>query len=257
METILDISGLTMRFGGLVAVSDFDLQMEKGELVGLIGPNGSGKTTVFNMISGFYRPTAGSILFEGKDMVGLRPDQVVASGVARIFQNNRLFTDFTVYDNVMLSQHVRMKASPAAAVLRLPIYARQEAEAHETAMGLLASLGLKAVAHEQAGSLPYGLQRKVEVARALATKPRLLLLDEPATGMSVEEVTDMMDFILRIQEEFSLTILLVEHTMRVVMGCCPRMLVLNYGKTICKGTPEQVQCDPQVITAYLGEEGGQ
>ncbi len=252
--SLLDIDHLTMRFGGLTAVSDFDLSMEKGEIVGLIGPNGSGKTTVFNMLSGFYRATEGQIYFDGRKITGLRPDQVTASGIARIFQNNRLFRNLSVFDNVMVGCHLRLRSTPVGAVLRLPGYVREEKTAYDETMALLAGLGLSEFLTEPAGKLPFGLQRKLEVARALATKPKLLLLDEPATGMSPEETSDMMGFILKVRKDFDLTIFLIEHTMRVVMGCCSRMLVLNYGKTIARGCPDEIQSNPDVIQAYLGVE---
>lgn len=252
--SVLEIDSLTMRFGGLTAVSDFCLILEKGELVGLIGPNGSGKTTVFNMITGFYKPTEGKIILNGAEIAGLRPDQVAALGIARIFQNSRLFRELTVLDNVLIGHHLRLRSSPFGAVLRLPGYAREERQALDEATTLLEGLGLADQLGEIAGSLPYGLQRKLEVARALATKPSLLLLDEPATGMSAEETAEMMEFILKVRDDFEMTILLIEHHMGVVMGICERMLVLNYGKTIAKGSPEEIQNNAEVIEAYLGVE---
>jgi branched-chain amino acid transport system ATP-binding protein len=250
--SILELNHVTMQFGGLVAVDDFNLELNKGDLVGLIGPNGSGKTTVFNMITGFYRPTRGKIHLNGKDITGLRPDKITARGMARIFQSSRLFKDQTVLDNVLIGHHLRLRASPAAAVLHTPGYNGEERQAYEEVMALLAGLGLAPYVNERAGSLPYGLQRKLEVARALATRPNLLLLDEPATGMSLEETGEMMGFILKLRKDFDLTILLIEHTMRVVMGLCERITVLSYGKTIATGTPAEIQANAKVIEAYLG-----
>jgi len=252
--SLLEIEHLAIRFGGLVAVADFGLQMEEGELVGLIGPNGSGKTTVFNMISGFYTPTEGTIRFDGRDITGLRPDAVARLGLARIFQANRLFRKQTVLDNIMAAHHLRLKSGWLAAVMRMPAYVTEEKRVREQSMHLLDLLALADVAGEPAGSLPHGSQRKLEVARALATEPKLLLLDEPATGMSLEEIDDLMEFTLKIREDFDLTILLVEHTMRVVMGICPRIIVIDSGKTIARGTPEEIQNNQEVIRAYLGAD---
>lgn len=251
---LLEIEHLTMRFGGLTAVQDFNLSMEKGEIVGLIGPNGSGKSTVFNIISGFYNPTKGKVTFSGKNITGFRPDRVTANGVARIFQNSRLFRTLSAIDNVLVSTHFRLKASPFSAVIHAPGYKRQEKQFMQDTMALMEGMGLTPYLNEPAGKLPYGLQRRLEVARALATRPKLLLLDEPATGMTIEEAREMMNFILQIRGDFDLTILLIEHTMAVVMGSCPRILVLNYGKTIAEGTPTHIQNHPDVIQAYLGDD---
>jgi branched-chain amino acid transport system ATP-binding protein len=249
----LEVQELSIRFGGLTAVSDLSFTLAPGEIVGLIGPNGSGKTTVFNMISGFYTPTAGHIRFEDRSITARRPDQITAMGIARIFQANRLFRDQTVLDNVLIGHHLRLRSSALSAILRLPNYTKQVAVAREKSMWLLENLGLVQFAQERAGSLPHGMQRKLEVARALATEPRLLLLDEPAAGLSHEEVSDMMEFVLKIRADFHLTLLLVEHDMRVVMTICPRILVLNHGQKIAEGSPEQIASDPVVIQAYLGE----
>lgn len=249
---ILEVNHLTMQFGGLVAVDDFNLSLEKGKIVGLIGPNGSGKTTVFNVITGFYKPTRGQLFLNGKEITGKRPDQITALGLARIFQNSRIFRNLTVYDNVMIGDHIRLKSTPAAAVLRTPGYVIEETRANDLAISLLEGLGLIQHVNDIAGSLPYGLQRKLEVARALSTQPHVLLLDEPATGMSSEETTEMIDFILNVRKDFDLTILIIEHHMQVIMNICEQIAVLNYGKTIARGNPAEIQGNQEVIDAYLG-----
>jgi len=253
---IFSAQHLTMRFGGLTAVADFSMELKAGELVGLIGPNGAGKTTVFNMISGSLRPTEGKIFFQGEEITGLRPNGVTLRGVARTFQNIRLFQDLTVLENVMISYHGHLRSSFLGAVLRTPLYTREEQEMQEGSLILLRRVRLEGLSQERAGALAYGQQRRLEIARALATRPRLLLLDEPAAGMNPQETQELMDFILRVKEDFGLTILLIEHDMRVVMGICQWIRVMDYGAAIAEGTPREIQNDPRVIAAYLGEEGG-
>ncbi|HHY93201.1 MAG TPA: ABC transporter ATP-binding protein [Firmicutes bacterium] len=245
-----------MRFGGLTAVNNFSLSLCPGELVGLIGPNGAGKTTVFNLITGVYRPSAGTISFDGASIVGRRPDEITRRGIARTFQNIRLFGRLTVLENVLVAQHLRLTASPWEAVLGLPRYRWGEAAMRRRAENLLATVGLSALAEAPAASLPYGQQRRLEIARALATQPQLLLLDEPAAGMNPAETEDLMALLQRIRREFSLTILLIEHQMRVVMGICERIVVLDYGEIIAEGPPAAIQHDERVIAAYLGVAAG-
>ncbi|MCL4514986.1 MAG: ABC transporter ATP-binding protein [Firmicutes bacterium] len=256
-QALLEIEGLAIRFGGLVAVSNFNLGLNPGELVGLIGPNGAGKTTVFNMITGIYRPTAGRIRFEGREMIGLRPDQVVSRGIAWTFQNIRLLGSLKVIDNVMIAHHFRLRSGPLGAILRVPAYIREEQQMYRNSLELLEAVGLAHLAEETAGSLPYGEQRRLEIARALATRPKLLLLDEPAAGMNPQETLNLMSFIQKMRRDFGLTIFLIEHDMQLVMGICERIVVLDYGNTIAEGTPAEIRKNPRVIQAYLGVEAGQ
>ena len=253
-DVILETRGLTMRFGGLTAVKDFSAAIPRGSIVGLIGPNGAGKTTCFNMITGFYRPTEGSVRFAGREITGMPPHRVCRSGIARTFQNIRLFGNETVLENVMIGANVRQKTGWWQAVLCLPGNAREEREIAARARELLAVVGLEALAAEPANSLPYGAQRRLEIARALATRPSFLLLDEPAAGMNPNETVELMGFIRDIRTRFELTVLLIEHDMKVVMGICEHIWVLDYGETIAAGPPEAIRSDPKVIKAYLGEE---
>lgn len=251
---LLEIESLTMAFGGLVAVSHFNLRLERGELVALIGPNGAGKTTVFNCLTGVYTPTAGSIRLRGRNIVGWPPHRVARAGVARTFQNIRLFRDLEVLDNVRIAAHLRQQATLAEAILRLPRFRREERRLAAEAYELLELVGLGHRAHQLAKTLPYGEQRRLEIARALATRPVLLLLDEPAAGMNPQETDTLTGLIDLIRDRFGLTILLIEHDMRLVMRIAPRILVLDYGQTIAEGSPEQIRTNPRVIQAYLGEE---
>ncbi len=252
---VLETRGLGVDFGGLNAVDDFTIGVGRTEICGLIGPNGAGKTTIFNLLTNVYRPTRGSILVNGVDTLGMTTAKVNRMGVARTFQNIRLFKDLTVEDNVRIGLHNSMRYSVAGAMLRLPNYWKQEREARARVRELLSIFDMQDMAEDMAGGLPYGAQRRLEIARALATNPGILLLDEPAAGMNPSETAELMENIRKIRDEFRIAILLIEHDMKLVMGVCEGVAVLNYGRIIAKGTPGEIMANPAVIEAYLGKAG--
>ena len=251
---ILECRHLGIDFGGLKAVDDFNLIIGRTEIAGLIGPNGAGKTTVFNLLTKVYQPTRGIIMLDGYDTAGKTTEQINRMGIARTFQNIRLFDNLSVEDNVKIGLHNQEPYSALTGVLRLPKYWRQEKAAHERAMELLSIFDMQDLADHRAGSLPYGAQRRLEIVRALATNPSLLLLDEPAAGMNPSETAELMEHIVKIRDTFQIAVLLIEHDMRLVMGICEGICVLNFGRVIAKGTSEEIQANPVVIEAYLGKK---
>ena len=251
---MLKTENLTIQFGGLKAVQDFNIHIKEKEVVGLIGPNGAGKTTVFNMLTGVYAPTSGKISYLGEDIHGLKPYTITQKQIARTFQNIRLFSNLTVLDNVKISFNYRLKYSLLDSIFRTPRFRREEREIEEQALKLLKAFSLDKSKDEFAKNLSYGEQRRLEIARALAVGPKLLLLDEPAAGMNPQETQELMTMINWIRDEFKISVLLIEHDMKLVMGICEKIVVLDYGKKIAEGTPQEIKNNPRVIEAYLGEE---
>ncbi|WP_066320085.1 ABC transporter ATP-binding protein [Bacillus sp. FJAT-29814] len=251
---LLEVKNAGIQFGGLKAVSGFNMELRQGELVGLIGPNGAGKTTSFNLLTGVYVPTEGEIIFNGKRLNGLPPYKVTQSGISRTFQNIRLFSELSVLDNVKVAYHSLAKNSIFSSIFRLPSHFSEEKNMENKALEFLKIFNLDGLKDEKAKNLPYGQQRRLEIARALAAGPKLLLLDEPAAGMNPQETHELMELIAFIRKQFDLTILLIEHDMNLVMGICERIYVLDHGQLIAAGTPEEIRTNPKVIEAYLGEE---
>ncbi|WP_050635813.1 ABC transporter ATP-binding protein [Candidatus Stoquefichus sp. SB1] len=252
--SLLKTEGLGIQFGGLKAVDEFNFEIDKNQLFGLIGPNGAGKTTVFNLLTGVYKPTSGQIMFDGKSLLKMSPTQITQFGIARTFQNIRLFKDMTVLDNVKVGLHHSQNYSLLSSIVHTPKYFKGEEAMEEMALSLLRVFDLEQFAHVKASNLPYGKQRKLEIARALATSPKLLLLDEPAAGMNPTETAELMETIKIVREKFAIAILLIEHDMKLVMGICEKIAVLNFGTVLAFGTPEEIRNNPDVVAAYLGND---